>query len=52
MQSSDEALSRKSGGGYLAVVKGAGVVLSLSLRTMELARASYDPKSKTGVAEE
>jgi hypothetical protein len=34
------------------VVRGAGVVLSLSLRTLELARAVYDPKSKTGVAEE
>jgi len=34
------------------VVKRPGVVLSLSLRSMELARAVYDPKSKTGVAKE
>ena len=34
------------------VLKGAGIMLSLSLRTLELARAKYDPKSKSGVAEE
>jgi len=33
------------------VVKGPGVVLSLSLRTLELARAEFDPKSKSGVAQ-
>ena len=34
------------------VVKGAGVVLSLSLRSMELARAEFDPKAKGGVVEQ
>jgi hypothetical protein len=34
------------------VLKGAGTVVSLSLRTMEIARATFDPKSKTGIAAE
>ena len=34
------------------VLKGAGIVLSLSLRTAEIARATYDPKAKSGVAKE
>jgi len=34
------------------VLKGAGIVLSLTLRTMEIARATYDPAAKTGIAKE
>lgn len=34
------------------VLKGAGIVVSLTLRTAEIARATYDPKVKSGIAEE
>ena len=33
------------------VIKGPGTVLSLSLRTLEVARATFDPKAKKGVAQ-
>ncbi len=32
------------------VLKGAGTVVSITLRTAEVAKATFDPKSKTGVA--
>jgi hypothetical protein len=35
-----------------AVLKKPGIVLALSLRTLELARAVFDPDAKTGVAAE
>ena len=34
------------------VLKATGIVLSLSLRSLELARVTYDPKAASGVAEE
>ncbi len=34
------------------VLRSAGIVLSLMLRTMEIARVTYDPKVETGIAKE
>ncbi len=34
------------------VLKGAGIVVSLTLRSAEIARATYDPKVKSGIAKE
>jgi len=35
-----------------SVLKGAGTTLTFSLRSMELARAAYDPKQKSGVSKD
>jgi hypothetical protein len=35
-----------------AVLRGAGTVLSLSLRTLEIARAAFDPKAKNGISDD